>query len=264
MPRDFRSFKSYRPRTYQRRQQLVQGYQAARAARSSSYRAAPQVIVAAPAGEMKYFDTERSVTAIPASTDWTATEFPPNVGTPTTLVVPTVGSAINQRIGREIKLHKLKIRGNIVMDPQTGQSAGDASAQIRVLVVQDMQTNGAQAQGEQIMTDPTAADAKNAISAFQSLDNLGRFRVWKDKTYVIQNPNMANDTGATGGVVQQGLIKPIKFMLNFKNPIPVRFNGTNGGTIADIVDNSFCVYATCTNAALVPRLTYNARACYKE
>lgn len=71
-------------------------------------------------GEMKYFDTERSVTAIPASTDWTATEFPPNVGTPTTLVVPTVGSAINQRIGREIKVYKIKIRGNITMDPQTG------------------------------------------------------------------------------------------------------------------------------------------------
>lgn len=133
-----------------------------------------------------------------------------------------------------------------------------------MLLVQDMQTNATQAQGEQIMTDPTANDAKNAISAFQSLDNLGRFRVWRDKTYVLQNPNMTNDTGATGGVVQQGLIKPFKMSLKFKKPISVRFNATNGGTISDIVDNSWCVYATTTNAALVPRITYNARACYKE
>lgn len=212
-------------------------------------------------GEMKYFDTERSVTAIPASVDWTGTEFPPNVGTPTTLCVPTVGSAINQRIGREVKLYKLKIRGVLSADPQTDQTAADAASLIRLLLVQDKQTNATQAQGEQIMAAPTSADAKMAISSFQSLANFGRFNVWKDKMFKLENPNASYDGT---NVEVMGLQRNFKFTITFKKPISIRFNATNGGTIADIVDNSFCLYAMTTNTSLTPRITYYSRACYKE
>lgn len=212
-------------------------------------------------GEMKYFDTERSATALTASTDWTATEFPPNVGTPTTLVVPTVGSAINQRIGRRIKLLKLSVRGIINVPVQTNQTVADAPALVRILLVQDMQTNGAQAQGEDIMAAPTTAVALNTLQSFQSLASLGRFKVWKDIVLKVEDPNMTFDGT---NIEQSGLAEYFKLKLKFKKPLEISFNATNGGTIADVVDNSFCVYATVLSAGLAPTISYNCRAYYKE
>lgn len=212
-------------------------------------------------GEMKYFDTERTSTALPASTNWTATEFPPNVGTPNTLVVPVVGSAINNRIGRMIKLLKLTVKGVIYVASQTNQGTNDNPSLCRVALVQDCQTNGAQAQGEDIFAAPTNAQPFNTVCSFQSLANLGRFKVWKDKWINLQNPNCSFD--ATN-IEQAGLIKPFKFSLKFKNPIVVHFNAANGGTISDIVDHSFSIYATTTDTQLAPAIAYSARAYYKE
>jgi len=220
-------------------------------------------------GEMKYFDTRLDSGALPASADWTATEFDPTatvegtpVATPLTLFAPVTGSAINQRIGREVKVHKIKVRLALASPAQGTQAAADSAANCRIILVQDMQTNSAQMQGEQLMT--STANVQSNVLSFQSLNNFGRFKVLKDKFVTIQNPATANDTGATGGLVQQGLIKTFKFSINFKKPVPVRFNATNGGTIADIVDNSFHILANCTATALAPTLFYSARVAYKE
>lgn len=218
------------------------------------------------AGEMKYLDTERSATAIPANATWQGTEFPPNTlmsdaYTPNTICVPVVGSAINQRIGREVKVHKIAVTGTVVVAVQGDQTAGDAAAQIRIALVQDTQTNAAQAQGEQIFQPPVNASAVASVNAFQSLENLGRFRVLKDKRFIMQNPNVAYDGT---NIEQQGLIRGFKFVYKPKKPISVRFNSTNGGTIADIVDHSWCVYAVCASTALAPTIQYQARCYYKE
>ena len=136
-------------------------------------------------GEMKYFDTEGSTRAIPASSGWTGTEFPPNVGTPTTLFCPTVGSAINQRIGRSAKVHCIRIRGTIRIPQQANITSGDQASQIRLLLVQDDQTNAAQAQGEEIMVVPSTATGTVAVNSFMNLSNLGRFKILKDKSYIL-------------------------------------------------------------------------------
>ncbi len=212
-------------------------------------------------GEMKYFDTERSATAVPASTNWTATEFPPNVGTPTTLCNPVVGAAINNRIGRKIKVHKIRVKGVLNVPAQANITAGDAAALCRLAFVCDSQSNGAQAQGETIFTDPTTDTALQAVNAFQSLANLGRFKVIKDKMINLQNPNLSYDGT---NMEAQGISIPFKFSVLYRTPVTVSFNATNGGTIADIVDFSWCVYAMCTSADLAPTITYNGRAYYKE
>ncbi len=59
-------------------------------------------------GEMKYFDAERANVAIGASVDWTATEVDP--ATLNTLFAPVKGTGINNRIGRKVHVHKVKIR----------------------------------------------------------------------------------------------------------------------------------------------------------
>lgn len=216
-------------------------------------------------GEMKYFDTERTATVVPASVDWTATEFPPNVGTPTTLCNPVPGTGIANRNARNVEVHKIRIKGTLQTNQQSSLSQADNPTKIRLLFVQDMQTNAAQAQGESIMEAPVTASAAHAVNTFQSLDNLGRFRVLKDKWITVQNPALANATSfsADSGVISQGLLQNFKFNMILKKPIKVSFNATNGGTIADIVDNSWCVYAGSSSTALSTTISYQARCYFK-
>lgn len=208
-------------------------------------------------GEMKYFDTRVNQNPIPAQADWQATEQDP--ATFNTLCVPQVGAGINQRIGKAINVHKIKIHGYVELPSFQTQVSGLIGPVIRLLLVQDLQTNGTQMQGEQVMTPDTTT--RNAVCAFQNIDNFGRFRVLKDKTLVLQDPNLVEDNVAPSWTAN-GKASPFKWTILFKKPVQVRFNATNGDTIADIVDNSFHVLANCSTGSLV--LNYNCRVCYKE
>jgi len=219
-------------------------------------------------GEMKYYDTELGLTAIPASVDWTGTEMDPTttqepapVANPLGLFQPTIGSGVNQRIGKSCKVLGLKINGLINVPQQTNAVDTDAGLTCRVILYQDMQTNSTQAQGEQLMTDPTTNSGAASVNTFQNINNFGRFRVLKDKHYTFPPVTLTYDGT---NMEQSGMVKTFKMKKKFKNPIIVRFNATNGGTVADVVDNSFHVIASCNNAGLVPSLSYICRATYKE
>lgn len=208
-------------------------------------------------GEMKYFDTEKSLSAISESNDWTGTEQDPT--TFDTLFVPVTGAGINQRIGKACKVLKMKMRFLLDAPQQLNQTGADPAATCRILVYLDKQTNSAQAQGEQVMT--AGVSDGTGILQFQNINNFGRFQVIKDWTFSLANPNMSYDGT---NIEQAGLAKTWKMTRKFKKPIVVRFNATNGGTIADIVDNSFHVIALCDNDDLASRLSYASRFCYKE
>lgn len=214
---------------------------------------------AAVTGEMKYFDSERTSVAITASTDWTASEYDP--ATLNTLFVPVVGAGVNQRIGKAVKVIKIKIKGLINIPAQTNQSAADVADVVRIALVQDCQTNAAQCQGEQVFTPPTSATAFQALCAFQNVDNFGRFKVLKDKLIRLPQPIIAFDGT---NIEQVGIEIPFKFTYKPRVPIVVRFNATNGGTVADIVDNSWHILASATGVTCAQTIIYNCRTCYKE
>jgi len=213
---------------------------------------------AAVTGEMKYFDTVLTAGALPASTNWTGTEFDP--ATILTLFAPTVGAGVNQRIGKSAKVLSIKIKGYINIASQADQTATDAAVMVRVLLYQDLQTNAAQAQGEQVM-DGSAASAFQMINSFQNIDNFGRFRVLKDKRIILDNYAVTYDGT---NIEQSGMIRQFKFTHKFKKPVVVRFNATNGGTIADIVDNSWHVIATSNTGGPAPTISYSCRVNFKE
>lgn len=208
-------------------------------------------------GEMKYFDTERAAVAIAATADWTNSEVDP--ATFNTLFVPVVGAAVNQRIGKAAKVMKIRIRGTINAAKQGDQTGSDNPSIVRYALVQDFQTNSAQAQGEQVFATATAASSN--VFVHQNVDNFGRFRVLHDKTVVLQNPNSTYDGT---NIEQQGLAKPFKISHVFQKPVEVRFNATNGGTVADIVDNSWHMLANSSNGDLAPTISYICRVYYKE
>lgn len=208
-------------------------------------------------GEMKYFDTQLSLSAISEDNTWANTEQDP--ATFLTLFVPVTGAGINQRIGKACKVLKLKMRFLIDAAQQLNQTGADPASAVRIIIYIDKQTNAAQAQGENVMT-AGSSDA-TAILSFQNIDNFGRFQVLLDKTIHLQNPNMSYDGT---NIEQAGLSKTFKFTKKFKKPLQVRFNATNGGTVADIVDNSLHVIALCDNDDLAPRISYYSRVCFKE
>jgi hypothetical protein len=240
--------------------------------RRFGYEFVPRTSGALASGEMKYFDTENSGTGIAVvTTTWVATTLVDpsttiNLGSaavanPGCLFAPTVGAALNQRIGRKVFIKKIKVHGTIGCAPQSAQAAADSSCKVRLALVVDQQTNASPMTSAQLYND--AGAATTTLNSFQNPNNFGRFRVLKDKFYCFSNTNMAGSP-TTGDLVQAGLRKSFKFTINFQKPIEVHFNATNGGTVADIVDNSLHMVCGCDSNAYAPTIYYYARICYHE
>jgi len=213
-------------------------------------------------GEMKYFDCAHSSTALVAtSANWASTEIDPNVGTPNTLFCPTQGSALNQRKAQQATVYKIKIRGVINFGTQAAQTTADGASAIRLVLVEDEQTNGTASNGEDIMTAGSAANAFLTNNTFQNVDNFGRYRVLRDKRIVLQNPTTGQASAST--FVHYGMTRPFKMNINYPQGKKVRFNSTNGGTITDIVDHSWLLLAHATDISLAPNIIYEARVSFK-
>ena len=207
--------------------------------------------------ERKYFDTERTSTALNATTsNWANGEYDP--ATLNNLFSPSLGDDFNNRTGRKCQVLSIRIRGSIGIPQQANQTAGDPATRIRLVLVQDKQTNGAQLNAEDVINSGAASNARDM---FQNPAFFGRFRILKDKNIVLQNPNFSYDGT---NIEQAGLAKDFKISMNFKKPIDVHFNTTNGGTVADIVDNSFHVIAACDDVTLAPAILYKCRVTYMD
>lgn len=216
-------------------------------------------------------DSDAAITLAAVTTTWVAgTIVDPlttiNLGSaavanPLCLCAPTVGAALNQRVGRKINVHKIKVHGTIAVAQQAGQATADSSTKIRIVLVQDMQTNAAQMTSAQLFNDATAA--ATTINTFQNPNNFGRFRVLKDKMITLSNLNMTGNP-STPDVIQASLRRDFKFQVNFKQPVEVHFNATNGGTVLDIVDHSFHILCGAESISYAPVINYYSRVCYKD
>lgn len=213
----------------------------------------------AAAGEMKYMTTELIAKNFIASNNWTSTNMDP--ATFNVLFVPVKGTGIDQREAREVTVYKIKVRGIIFAGSQSGQVVCDNGSLMRVALVQDTQTNAAQLTGNQVFEAPATGDSRAAVCSYQSLDNLGRFKVLKDQVFKLETPAVVSPVAAS--FEQGGITRYFKWNVNFKGGLRVHFNQTDGGTIADIVDHSFHIVGTTTSTTLGPQLTYRCRVSYK-
>jgi len=202
-----------------------------------------------------YFDTERTSTAIAANgASWANTEYDPNTSAMLCLFAPTVGDDITNRTGRKVFVKKIRIQGSILISAQSAAATSDLGADIRIIVYQDCQTNAQQSQGENLIDSGAGSDA---IHMFQNLASLGRFKVLKDKMIVIDPGSM---TGAAGAIEQSGQYR--NFKMTVKPMCWVNYNATNGGTVADVVDNSFHLIANVRNTGLAPFISYKVRTVF--
>jgi len=207
--------------------------------------------------ERKYFDVEFSGAIPSVAANWAGTELDP--ATLLTFFAPTQGTGFNNRVGRKVNILSIKIRCQITCAEQTNQSTADPGSICRVIFYMDKQSNATQSQGEDVIDSGAGSQA---VNMYQNAANFGRFKVLRDKRYVLSNPNMSYDGT---NIEQAGLAKPFQFNFKFsRNPITVHFNATNGGTFADIVDNSFHMIGNCSSATLVPTLSYKARIVFVD
>lgn len=233
---------------------------------STTYGTVPRTRGIYAIGEYKYFDTSVNG-SVARSSNWTNCMADPSPMN--TIFVPKQGAAINERIGREVTLHKIRIQGYFQLSSEDALDT-DASiyAQvIRFLVVQDTQTNSTQMDSSDLM-DGSSVNA--TVMAFQNLNNFGRFKVLKDKVFTLQDPNILADANDPTKKDCNGLVRTFKFVINFKKGVKVRFNATNDDTIASIIDNSFHLVANCrtwgagdTNQPIVS-LSYRTRCVYTD
>lgn len=207
--------------------------------------------------ENHYFDTERTATQIAVNTaSWTGTEYDPNTSAMLCLFAPVTGDDIFNRSGRRIFVKTIRIYGTLSIPASGAGNSGDAPVSVRIIVYQDKQTNTAQSQGEDVISSGAGSDA---IHMSMNAANFGRFRIFKDKMYVLnKNPMIA---GLTGAYVKNG------DQIHFKYDIPVKeyvnYNATNAGTVADVVDNSFHLIANASGVSEPVSITYKVRTVFE-
>lgn len=221
----------------------------------------PRTMGARAQTERKYFDSYLTGTALVSANTWAGTELDPAGNC---LFYPQEGSDIDNRVGRKVTVQSIKIRGHISVANQADQSAADLASKCRLILYVDQQTNAAQAQGEQLMADPGAATSQLTVNTFQSTANFGRFKVLRDKVYTLMNPNMVATTAAGNTVCSAGLQKSFKLTYRFPKGMVVRFNATNGASVADIIDNSFHLIGLTTSTTLAPTIHYQCRVVYTD
>lgn len=211
-------------------------------------------------GETKYFDSFLAKTNIAGSglTNWIGTNVDPLSSL--TLFSPDLGTDIDDRIGRKVAVMSIKMNITISVAAQAAGSAADEASVVRLIMFQDMQSNGAQALGNEVMEGAPAV--ANDLQ-FQNRGHFGRFKVLWDKRFVLQDPNFAG-TGAADTFDQQGLKKVLKLRKKFKTPVTVNFGTSGLGLGTSIVDNSWHILATTDSNQLVPQISYVCRTSYKD
>jgi len=234
-------------------------------------RSVPRARGANVSGEMKYVDSIYPAVPIAiADTDWANCMADPTttvdlgdgsaVVTPACLCAPKVGAGISNRIGKGIKILKVKIRFSIIIPQQQAQNLADDPPIVRVVLVQDGQTNASQMDGDDLFQE--TATAETTVLAFQNVNNFGRFKVLKDRMVALRPAIPMYIT--TSSLVQTGVCYQGKMNYTWKQGLNVRFNAGSTGQVSDIIDNSLHMLAACNNILAGPRLSYYCRVCYKE
>lgn len=152
----------------------------------------------------------------------------------TCLNATSQGAAETNRIGRKIVLKSVMIRGYI---NQYQAGAAPINDFLRAILVYDRQPNGAAPVFSDIIQDVDQAGTTSSTSMSSlNISNSDRFKVLRDWFWKVDVPG-----GAT--LVQAAQVSTDCKEFSLKAYVPLNglethYNGTNGGTIADITSGS--------------------------
>lgn len=176
--------------------------------------------------EAKYFDQSYAETDVSATISGSLAETN-TYG----LFCPTQGDAKNNRDGRKATIKGLSIRGVVRTNGASFSQPDNADFVVKIMVVQDKQTNGAQMSPTDLMTD------KQELS-FRNLDHIERFQVLAQKVIEIGMDSISSQDGTNFKAAGQSKYFEINKDLN----IPVYFDASTGA-VTDITNSSIHVLA---------------------
>lgn len=201
--------------------------------------------------EVKHVDF--TVTSDAFTTVWAGGEMDP--GTALSISSIDQGSGDSERVGLRVKLLDWEIKGFVSMPAVESNTTPLSDEIARIIVVLDTQTNIAQLNAEDVMD---TISGTLDVNSFPNWGRETRFEILEDKTFEIHRQQ--TNEGAIN-LFACGIERiPFHCRGTFKPPMKVRFNLTNGGTIADIIDNSIHVIGTATNTAV--QVNYRSRVTY--
>jgi len=196
--------------------------------------------------ETKYFDVGINTAVTFAGTSWADSEVPADnyvnssgaaaAYTDSCLIPTAVGSGYGQVNGNKYKLKKIRVRGDLLVPTVSDAADVSQGRVVRLMLVRDKQPNGAQAQGEDVIQDMGTL-GENLHSFMRVADNIGRFEILKDKTYVLNVTSAGTDGASTNSVGFQ--TAKFKFNHMFKKPIDVSIRSGNATpTVAGTVNEN--------------------------
>ncbi len=205
----------------------------------------------------KFADFELGSTVL--SETWTGSELDPGASV-LCLSAVAQGTGAEVRTGRTILIHSLYIRAKFTIGGTESQAAPlPSDSFVRLIVFLDTQTNGVQAQGEEVM-EIVGGDN---ILAFRNLENTDRFRILKDKSLRLDR-GFQNE-GAVNLFATNSASFQCNFFIKFKKPLKVRFTiGTTTGVIANVTDNSLHLIGVRSDNGFSVDILYKARIRFTE
>lgn len=204
--------------------------------------------LAHPGQELKAFDVA-SATLV----------FDPPAGPPnfaTNLNCPVNGAELYQRVGRKTYMKSIHIRGWILNVATSVQDIG------RLIIYYDSQPNGAAPAYAALMQDSNAAGASSTLSEI-NLTNRQRFQILRDIPLLF--PAVTNTAGVLTNLAYPETDKQFKIdeFIKLKG-LETVFNGTNGGTVADITSGAIGMCAVCQTSNNAWELSFTTRLRYYD
>ncbi len=163
------------------------------------------------------------------------------------------GVGEGQRIGRKIILTNLNWRIDIRQDavlntaPPVVNELEDFAQTIRIIMYLDKQTNGATATAAQILQLLSSQE----YQSFYNLENIGRFKILKDKTYICNGNGLQLGDQTAGKIGRFRKERRVNFF--WRGRLPIEYNSTTGA-ISEIRTFNICglIIANTTGGTLTP------------
>ena len=149
------------------------------------------------------------------------------------------GNSPTTRIGNKITLKSVEIRGICYLDTLQDQADAPDGIVVRIALVLDKQTNGAQLNAEDVYKDLAGTD----ILSLRNIEYIERFKVLKEWVMHIKYMSSHDDGTNTGS--HAGATEYFKCYLKLNQP--VRYT-TTGATVSSIMDNSLHLIAIASGA----------------
>ncbi len=182
--------------------------------------------------EKKFFDTGITATLLTASANCSSGEL--DISGKGCLNWITQGDGESNRDGRKYRIVSIQVKGTIYYDGVANQTSKVVSPGAFVALVQDTQSNGTQLNSEDVFVNPSGS-SYTVSSLMRNIKYASRFKVLRKKTLTFVGQPAFDGTN----IEISGNQREFNFWVSGID-IPVECTA-NGGTIADIMNNSFHV-----------------------